>query len=148
MSGKNPPSPSRVTNRLFPETPRDFPYRRAAKTTLRTLHIFTAGTLLGGHIFAVPSVVLEPWLWGTILSGVLLTVTDLHASFSVLCELRGLAVVAKLLLVLAVPVFWDARVTLLIVALVIGAVISHMPGRYRHIQILLRGRVVADARKG
>lgn len=78
----------------------------------------------------------------------LLTSTDLHASFAVLCELRGLAVVAKLLLVLAVPFFWDARVALLIVALVIGAVVSHMPGRYRHIQILMRGRVVADVRKG
>lgn len=148
MPHKNPFPESRINNCLFPENPRDFPYRRALKTSLRTLHIFAAGTFLGGHIFAVSSTQLEPWLWATVLSGLLITMTDLHASFAVLGELRGIAVLVKLLLVLAVPVFWDARVALLIAALVIGAVISHMPGRYRHIQVFLRDRVVADNRKG
>ena len=148
VSTRRPLPPTSAFKLLFPERPRVFPHRRSIKTTLRTLHIFAGGTLLGGHIFSVPTIVLEPWLWGTVMSGLLLLLTDLHGSFSIVCEVRGVAVLAKLLLVLLVPVFWDARVPLLLSALVIGAVISHMPGRYRHTMVCLRGRVVADQRKG
>ncbi|MFQ6023994.1 MAG: hypothetical protein ACE5NW_14845, partial [Acidiferrobacterales bacterium] len=75
---------------LFPEVPRDFSCRRAVRTGLRTAHIFTAGTLLAGYIFDQPASVLEPWLLGTVISGLLLLATDLHASLAVLLEVRGL----------------------------------------------------------
>ena len=133
---------------LFPGVPRAFPFRRGLRTALRTLHILAGGTLVGGLIFDQPEVVLSPWVWGTVASGMLLLMIDLHASLAVLCEVRGLVVLLKLGLMAAVSVFWDARLPLLIVALVIGAVSSHMPGEYRHRVLFLRGYIVPDTRRG
>ena len=120
----------KIVSALFPKVPRDFSYRRGVRIALRAAHIFTAGTLLGGYIFDQPVAVLEPWLFGTVISGFLLLATDLHASLAVLLELRGLGVLVKLVLLALVPVFWDAHISLLIAALMIGAVTSHMPGKY------------------
>lgn len=137
-----------IVSALFPKVPRDFSYRRGLRTALRAAHIFTAGTLLGGYIFDQPVAVLEPWLLGTVISGFLLLAIDLHASLAVLLELRGLGVLVKLVLLALVPVFWDARISLLIAALVIGAVTSHMPRQYRHKVLLFRDYVVPDERRG
>ncbi len=133
---------------LFPDTPREFPLRRSVRTTLRTAHILAAGTLLGGHVFNQPATALEPWLVATVASGLVLLATDLHASLAVLFELRGLGMVLKLVLVALVPAFWDARLPLLVAALIIGVVVSHLPKRYRHALWLLRGRIVPDRRSG
>lgn len=125
-------SPSRLHQWLLPERPRDFPYRRWVRMSCRALHIFAIGILLGGHVFNQSVDALMPWLMLAIGSGFLLLATDLLASCAVLFEARGLAILAKLLLLLLVPVFWEARVFILAVALVIGVFFSHMPGKYRH----------------
>jgi hypothetical protein len=138
----------RIAFALFPRVPRDFAFRRGVRIGLRALHIFTAGTLLAGYIFNQPAAVLEPWLFATVISGFFLLATDLHASLAVLCELRGLIVFAKLALMALVPLFWDARVLLLLIAFVIGVVGSHMPGQYRHKVLFLRDRIVSDERRG
>lgn len=138
----------RIAGALFPRVPRDFTFRRGVRIGLRSLHIFTAGTLLAGYIFDQPAAVLEPWLFATVISGFLLLATDMHASLAVLCELRGLAVFAKLVLMALVPLFWNARVSLLLIAFAIGVVASHMPGQYRHKVLFLRGRIVPDERRG
>ncbi len=131
---------------LFPKIPRSFPFRRTVCIGLRTVHILASGVLLGGYIFAQPSAVLEPWLLATVISGILLLVTDLHASVAVLVEVRGIAVVCKAVLLALVPVFWDARIVLMVASLVIGAIVSHMPKRYRHRILLFRGKLAADER--
>ncbi len=138
----------RIVAALFPRVPRDFPFRRGVRTGLRAAHILTAGVLLGGYLFDQPAPVLEPWLVGTIVSGVLLLATDLHASLGILCEVRGLSVLLKLGLLTLIPVFWDARIALLVIALVIGVVSSHMPSEYRHKVLLFRNYVVPDQRRG
>ncbi len=133
---------------LFPEEPRDFPFRRTARSLLRALHILTGGTLLGGYIFNQPSADLEPWLIGTMATGLLLLATDLHASFAVLCEVRGFLTVGKLLLLVIVPALADASTALAATVLMIGAVGSHLPRRYRHKVLLFPDRVVPDQRRG
>ncbi|MCB1756085.1 MAG: hypothetical protein KDJ38_11210 [Gammaproteobacteria bacterium] len=121
---------------LFPEEPRTFPFRRTVRTLLRTLHILAIGTLLGGHIFEQPVELLEPWLWASVISGLLLLATDMHASFEVFFQVHGLVVLLKVALLMLVPVFWEQRVWILIAVLVIGSVSSHMPGRFRHYRLL------------
>ena len=133
---------------LFPEVPRSFPFRRSARTGLRAVHILSGGTLLGGYIFGHTTAELNPWLLGTAISGLLLLATDLHASLAVLCEARGLTMLVKLALLGFVPVFRDAGASLLVAVLVIGAISSHMPGKYRHKVLLFRDRVVPDKRRG
>lgn len=126
----------RCISALFPPAPRDFPFRRAVRIGLRALHILTAGTLLGGHIFAQPPDVLLPWLAGAVLTGILLLATDLHASCAFLLEARGVAVLVKLAVLGLVAVFPDAAVALLVAVVLIGAVSSHLPKRYRHRVVL------------
>ncbi len=133
---------------LFPPVPRDFPFRRGLRNILRTVHILTGGVLLGGHVFGQPAAALEPWLWWSVLSGLALLATDLHASFAVLFELRGAAVLVKALCVSLVPWWWEQRVALLTIALVVGALVSHLPGRVRHTAWVFPGRFAADRRRG
>ncbi len=132
------PLPDRIIDMslLFPDEPRTFPFRRTLRTFLRTIHIFTIGTLVGGHIFDQPPELLEPWLWGSVISGFLLLATDMHASMNVFYQMHGLVVVIKVALLGLIPVFWDYRVAILVLVLVIGSVSSHMPGRFRHYSIV------------
>lgn len=145
-----PSASLRVTlmRRLFPPVPRDFPGRRGIRTLLRAAHILTGGVLVGGVLFDQSLQVLTPWVHGTLASGFLLFATDLYASFAILCEVRGASVLAKLALTALVPIFWGARLELLAAALLLGAVSSHMPGRYRHHLLLLRGHIAPDTRRG
>lgn len=133
---------------FFPEQPRSFPYRRTLRIALRSGHILAGGVLMGGYVFAVGDELLTRWWLATMVSGLLLFLTDLHASFAVLVEVRGVGVVLKLLLVLLMPLAAGAAPVLLAMALVIGAVSSHMPRRYRHHVLWLRGRVIPDERRG
>ena len=139
---------NKIFSFLIPNHPRDFPFRRSIRISFRTIHIFTAGVLLGGHIFNQPINILEPWLWATVISGLIILLTDMHASMAVLFEIRGVAVLIKIILILLVPVFWEHRILLLLSALVIGAVSSHMPKRYRHKLIFFQRQFQPDLRGG
>lgn len=123
---------------LFPDPPRPLPYARAMSIALRTLHIAAVGILLGGHAFEVPSVRLLPWLSLSIISGAGLIGLELYSSCKWLYQGKGVLVMLKLLLIAAVAVFWEQRLWLLLAALVLGSVGSHMPGRFRYYSFLHR----------
>ena len=133
---------------LFPKKLRSFPYRRNIRIALRTLHILSGGVLLGGHVFNQPVDAIQVWLISTVMSGLLLLLTDLYASMTILFELRGLVAIIKISLLLLVPIFWQQRVFILILVLIIGAVSSHMTGRLRHKRILFSGWRSIDYSKG
>lgn len=97
---------------LFPKEPRNLPFRRTIRILFRALHIMTAGILLGGHVFNQPVALLEPWLWATVITGTIILLTDLHSSLAILFEIRGIAVLMKIILLLLVPVFWEQRISL------------------------------------
>ena len=141
-------SSSKIFPLLFPVTPRDFPLRRSVRITLRAIHVLTASILLGGYVFDQSAAVLEPWLWGTVISGILILVTDLHASFAVLFEVRGIAVLIKAILLVLITVFWEERIMLLLFALIIGVVSSHMPKQYRHKVLFIDKQIISDTRSG
>lgn len=103
---------------------------------------------MGGYVFAVADGLLQSWWILTVASGLLLLLTDLHASFAVLVEVRGVSVMFKLLLVLLIPASADAAPLLLALALAVGAVSSHLPRRYRHRVLWLHGQVIPDERRG
>lgn len=133
---------------LFPSTPRSIPYGRGIRTLLRASHILTTGILLGGHVFDQPQQILMPWLWGSIVSGLLLFATDIYASCAIIFEARGMAIFTKLLLMLLIPFMWESRVSLLVAILLIGAVSSHLPRTYRHRVLFFEDRIVVDQRRG
>jgi len=126
---------------LFPDPPRPLPYARAISIALRTVHIAAVGILLGGHAFEVTAVRLLPWLYLSIVSGAGLIGLELYSSCKWLYQGKGVLVLLKLLLIAAVAVFWEQRLWLLLAALVLGSVGSHMPGRFRYYSVIHR-RVV------
>jgi hypothetical protein len=137
---------TRLERFLSVET-RSLPAGRALRTTLRTLHVLAFATLYGGHVYDLPP---ERLLWAllaTVGTGLAFLAFEIYSAPVFLVEMRGLATVVKLLLVASVAVFWDARVGLLSVAIVIGVVASHMPGRYRYFSLLHR-RIVETEGQG
>jgi hypothetical protein len=108
------------------------PFRLSIRVISRALHILAAGVLVGGHIFGQTETILEPWLWATVITGSIILLTDLHSTLAILFEVRGIAILLKIVLFLLIPLFWEHRISLLICVLLIGAISSHLPKRYRH----------------
>jgi hypothetical protein len=142
----------RVRAWLCPVPPRHIPGRRALSVAFRTAHLATFGVLLGGHVLGVEPARLTPFLVGTAVSGVLLAALDLASTCEWLLEGRGLAVAAKLGILALVPWFWQQRVPLLLLVVVVASVGAHMPGRFRHHSFRrsgrARGRVERPERAG
>ena len=131
-------------NWVLPQETRRWPGSRAVSIALRTLHLAAFGILLGGHAFAVEADRLLPYLYLTVLSGLGLIALEIYAVGLYWLVLgKGIMVQAKLLLLLLIPVFWEARVVLLLLVVGIASVSSHMPSRFRHYSFLHR-RVIGS----
>ncbi|MEE8396391.1 MAG: hypothetical protein V3S29_10075, partial [bacterium] len=99
--------------------------------------------LLGRVALGEPVAELSWPFWGTVVSGSVFVLVELHCSFVFLLQLKGLAVVAKMLLLAAAGFTSEGALGLLIVAIVIGGISSHMPGRFRYYSIF-HGREVKE----
>ena len=133
---------------LLPTSPRNFPGRRMARSVLRTVHILGGGVLIGAFLFSQAQPVIHLWWVTATISGLLLFATDLHASFAILFEWRGLAIAAKIGLLLLVPLMPGYEVVLLITILTIGSLSSHLSRRFRHRLWLALPDITQDERHG
>ncbi len=120
---------------------------RWVRTSLRTLHIAAVGALYGGHVYGVEPARLVPALAGVLASGGALALFEIWRAPVWLVQVRGVATFAKLALMAAAGALWELRVPLLTLALVIGSVSSHMPGRWRYHSVV-HGRVIGHTEKG
>lgn len=127
--------------------PRPLPGVRAMRTTLRTAHLLAFATLYGGHVYSIPAQRLWPALLATVASGGALIALEIYRTPVWLGQVRGVATLLKIGLVVGVAVYWDLRLWLLTAAAVIGAVVSHMPGRYRYYS-LIHGRSIGAQERG
>ena len=109
---------------------------RAWNIALRTAHIAMMGLLLGGYAYDVAPERLHPALWACVATGAALMLSETGFATPWFHELRGLATMGKLLLIAMVPLFWDHRLAVLMVVVVIASVGSHMPARFRHYSVL------------
>ncbi|MBI1737312.1 MAG: hypothetical protein HYR51_19235 [Candidatus Rokubacteria bacterium] len=131
---------------LCPEPPRRIPAHRLLGVALRTAHLLTIGAVLGGHVFDVDPTRIVPFLVLAIVSGAALMALELASTCAWLFMGKGVAVVLKLGLLLAVPLFWEHRVALLVAVTVVAGVGSHMSSRFRHYSFLTRSVVEAPPR--
>ena len=128
---------------LFPPVPRHLPYDRGLKIVFRTAHLVTSGVLFGGHVFGIAPERLILTLYLTIASGVGLIALELLRSCQWVYQGMGILTEIKLVLLIAAGAWWDMRVPLLTLVVILGSVGSHMPARYRHYS-LLHGRVLDE----
>jgi len=134
---------SKLSAILFPATPRRIPHERWISIALRSAHLMTTGILLGGHVFDVSADRLILFLYLTIASGVGLVLLELYTSCRWIYLGKGAMVLLKIALLIAAGVWWDQRVVLLLLVVLIGSVGSHMPARFRYYS-LIHGRVISD----
>lgn len=133
---------------FLPPEPRDFPGRRMSRSILRTIHILGGGVLIGAYLFQQDAATIHSWYLAAVLSGLLLLLTDLHASFAVLFEWRGLSILGKIILLLLLPVLPGLEVPILVLILAIGSLSSHLSRRFRHRLWLEIPGVTRDERHG
>ena len=114
-----------------------FPGARAWNIGVRTAHIAASSVLVGGHAFDVPRAGLYPVLWLAIVTGAALVVLE---AFSIrlrwLVQGRGVMVLAKLALLLLIPIAWTWRFPILLAVIVLASVGSHMPARFRYYSLI------------
>ena len=126
---------------------RKIPGARWLRTSLRTLHLIAVGALYGGHLYAVDATRLRPALFSVLLTGGLLVCFEAWQSRVWLVQLRGVATFLKFGLLAAIGLAPDLTVALLTLALVVGSISSHMPGRWRYHSVL-HGRVAGPTETG
>ena len=134
---------SRLSALLFPPVPRSLPYNRGISIIFRTLHLLASGLLVGGHAFGAEPQRLIALLYLTVGSGMGLILLELYRSCDWAYQGMGLLVIVKTAITVLAGVWWEQRVPLLCLVVVLGSVGSHMPAGYRHYS-LLHGRVLHD----
>jgi hypothetical protein len=123
------------------------PCARWLRTTLRTLHLIAVGALYGGYLYAVDVTRLQPALLSVLLTGGLLVCFEIWQSRVWVVQVRGVATFIKLGALAAIGLAPDWTVALLTLAMLIGSVSSHMPGRWRYHSVL-HGRVAGLTERG
>jgi hypothetical protein len=127
--------------------PHPIPAVRFWRTVLRTAHLIAFGALYGGHVYGFPAERLAPALAATVGTGAALMALEVVRAPVWLVQVRGVATVIKIALVAVAQASPQLALPVLTLAIVIGGVASHMPGRWRY-HSLLHGRVVGPREKG
>lgn len=128
--------------------PRRVLHERAWNVGLRTLHLMAFGVLLGGHFWGIPPERLLAALGLTVASGAALVALELHKTLHWLFLGKRLVVQTKLGLLLAIPLFWEARVALLLAVVALSSVGAHMPARFRNYSVVRRRVVTVEPPPG
>lgn len=125
--------PGSVRKFLFPETYREFPYRRLILNALRAAHILFLCFLVGGFFFDKDNSLIMPLLVATIASGMGIFLLDLYSSCIALFEVRGISVLVKLGVLGLFP-FLDrySQLYLLVVLIILSSLLSHSRRALRH----------------
>ncbi len=120
---------------------------RPVRTTLRTLHVLAFGAYYGGHVFSVAPDRLFLALVAVVATGVLFMLFEIWRAPVWLHQLRGVCTYTKLALLVSTAFFWEQRIWILTLIVVLGVVVSHAPGRIRYYSVLYR-RVISSEGKG
>ncbi len=109
---------------------------RFLRTLTRSLHIPAVAIVIGAWVLGQPEAAEGLPMAAAVVSGVVLGVLFFEQSVAWLLEVRGLVVLAKVAVILTLPLVAidHAGPTLLAVAFV-ASVSSHMPGRLRHFRL-------------
>jgi hypothetical protein len=132
-----------VKDLIFPVQRRLLPGARWANILLRVLHVIGAGGLVGSNLFSVSQIHWMPYLYLTLISGVVMLLLEVSSSAIYVLQLSGVAVVVKIVLFSIIPWFPDFKLGILLLMLVLSVVFSHAPSSVRHYSIW-HGRVIED----
>lgn len=130
-----------LKEQLFPAESRLFSGQRWVNISLRTLHLIGLAGIGSGLLYPAPADASSNYLYLTLASGLVLTLISVWSNAIWLLQLRGQAIILKLLLLALILVWPAASAWLLIVVIIISGYISHAPGDVRYYSIYHRGRI-------
>ncbi len=120
---------------------------RALRTTLRALHVLAFGAYYGGHVFAVDPEALTPALLAVVATGTAFAAFEIARAPAWVHQLRGVCTYLKLVLLVLAGVFWEQRIILLTLIVILGVVVSHAPSGFRYYSVRDR-RIIVTHGKG
>lgn len=127
---------SSITQFLFPQVYRVFPYKRLILGILRALHILCLTVLVGGIYFQQSSDLLFIWVVGTIVTGIAMFLLELYASLILIFEVQSLAIIIKILLLsFLFLVALSDRIYVLMGLIIFSSLISHANRNIRHFSL-------------
>ena len=126
---------------LSPAQPRLLPAHRWFKIGLRSVHLVGVAGLGAGYLYTGDDATWRVYLYITLFSGVLLTALEIWSNPAWLAQVRGQAIMLKLLLLGLTVDFPDWRATLLIMVVLISGITAHAPAALRHYSLIHRRRI-------
>lgn len=131
---------SLVARTLFPARPRMFPGERWLNIILRSVHLVGVAGIGGGFLFGLDEKQWLPFWHLSLATGITLSLLYVWSSAIWLFQLKGLAIIAKVLLLgaaIALPA-WRAELFMLII--LISGLIAHAPGQVRGYLVVMRSK--------
>ena len=118
--------------------------KRWTKIGLRTLHLVSVAGVGGGVLFALEKDLWLHYWWLALVSGALMMLVDITANTMWVVQVRGVAIIVKLMLLVLLGLHpgWDNL--LLVTVIIISAVISHAPGKLRYYSLYHRRVIDSD----
>lgn len=119
---------------LFPDIDRSFPGLRWINIVLRTIHLVGVAGVGGGFLYHTPLEHWQPYLGLSVASGLMMMCLSVWSNGMWLLQLRGVAMLVKLLLLTGSMVAGvDAAVIIVVIA--ISGLIAHAPGKVRYYRV-------------
>jgi len=116
---------------LIPAEPRTYPGMRWLNIGLRVAHLVGVAGCGAGFLFALDDALWVGYWYLATLTGVALCASFVSSTGAWLLQLRGWAIVAKVLVLVAGAQLPAWRGTAFVVAIAISGIIAHAPGKLR-----------------
>ncbi|VAX11157.1 hypothetical protein MNBD_GAMMA26-1354 [hydrothermal vent metagenome] len=95
----------------------------------------------GGYFYAAASEAWLGFLYLTLVSGFAMMLLSIWSDGIWLVQLRGQAILLKVVLLIMILLYPDLKALLLVVVIVISGLISHAPGNVRYYSVFHRRRI-------
>lgn len=123
-------------SRLFPPSARSFIGLRWLNIALRSVHLVGMAGMAGAYLYQVASVALLPFWEISLYSGAAMVGLAIWGDGRWLLQLRGVVILAKLLLLIALP-WLESQISHgggwgFVVIILLSSVIAHAPARVRY----------------
>lgn len=122
---------------FFPEQSRGFSGKRWLDIILRAIHLMGLLGISGGLIFNAEKSLWYPYFLATILSGFAMVLLSLWSHGRWILQNRGLAIIIKLFIFALLPAFPGYEQYILLTIVLISAVSSHAPAKFRYYSPIL-----------
>ena len=128
---------------FFPRESRTFPGKRWTRILFRTAHLVGTAGVGGGFLYQSPKESWFPYLILTVISGFGILFLEVWTNGIWILQLRGMAVLLKLVLLSGLHFFQEGAAWLLVAAIVLSGLISHAPSDVRYFSVF-HGRKIYD----